>query len=73
MEFRHRSVRLVFKLVLGATQTNMIVDYLSLGKPNVGSRQSFAPLVEAIADARLYPRISNSVYESKRYKPLPSC
>ncbi len=54
MEFRHRSVWLVFKLVLGATQTAMIVDYLSLGKPDVCSRQSFAPLMEAIADARLY-------------------
>ena len=56
MEFRHRSVWLVFKLVLGTTQTNVIVDYLSLGKPNLGSRQSFAPLMAAIADARLYPQ-----------------
>jgi hypothetical protein len=54
MEFRHRSVWLVFKLVLGAQQTNVMVDYLSLSKPTVGTRQCFAPLMEAIADARLH-------------------
>jgi hypothetical protein len=54
MEFRHRSVWLVFKLVLGAAQTDIVVDYLSLGEPSVDSRKSFAPLMEAIADARLY-------------------
>ncbi len=53
MEFRHRSVWLVFKLVLGATQTKVIVDYLSPGASAVGSRQCLALLWEAIADARL--------------------
>jgi hypothetical protein len=53
MEFRHRSVWLVFKLVLGATQTNVIVNYLSAGTSAVGSCQSLALLLEAIADARL--------------------
>jgi hypothetical protein len=53
MEFRHRSVWLVFKLVLGARQTNVMVDYLSLGRPTVGSGRSYIPLMEAIADARL--------------------
>jgi hypothetical protein len=53
MEFRHRSVWLVFKLVLGAQQTYVMVDYLSLGRPTVGSGRSYIPLMEAIADARL--------------------
>ncbi len=56
MEFRHGSVWLVFKLVLGAPQTSVIVDYLSLGTVAGCSLQDFAPLFEAIADARLpYP------------------
>jgi len=53
MEFRHRSVWLVFKLVLGAPQTSVIIDYLSLGTLAGCSPQDFAPLFEAIADARL--------------------
>lgn len=53
MEFRHLSVWLVFKLVLIATQTKVIVNSLSPGAPTVGSPQSLALLSEAIADARL--------------------
>ena len=53
MEFRHRAVWLVFKLVLGTSQTKVIVDHLSVGTTTGWSRQSVAPLLEAIADARL--------------------
>jgi hypothetical protein len=53
MEFRHRSVWLVFKLNLRALQTNVTVEYLSLGKTSGDPRQDMAALVETIADARL--------------------
>jgi hypothetical protein len=53
MEFRHRSVWLVFKLILRALQTNVTVEYLSLGKTSGGPRQDVAALIETIADARL--------------------
>jgi hypothetical protein len=56
MEFRHRAVWLVFKLVLGMSQTEVIVDYLSVGTTTVWSRQSVAQLLEAIADAQLDSR-----------------
>jgi hypothetical protein len=55
MEFRHRSVWLVFKLILRALQTNVVVEYLSLGKTSGDSRQDMAALLETIADARLSP------------------
>jgi hypothetical protein len=53
MEFRHRSVWLVFKLSLCALQTNVTVKYLSLGKTSGDPRQDMASLIETIADARL--------------------
>jgi hypothetical protein len=53
MEFRHRAVWLVFKLVLGTSQTEVIVDYLSVGTTIVWSRQSVAQLLEADWDVRL--------------------
>ena len=53
MEFRHRSVWLVFKLILRALQTNVTVKYLSLGKTSDDPRQDIATLIETIADARL--------------------
>ena len=53
MEFRHRSVWLVFKLILGALETNVTVEYLSLGKTSGDPRQDLAALIETIADARL--------------------
>ncbi|MGH6835294.1 MAG: hypothetical protein ACREC9_07040 [Methylocella sp.] len=53
MEFRHRSVWLVFKLILRALQTNVTVEYLSLGKTSSDPSQDMAALIEAIADARL--------------------
>jgi hypothetical protein len=55
MEFRHRSVWLVFKLILRASQTNVTVEHLSLGKTSGDPRQDMAALIEAIADARLSP------------------
>jgi hypothetical protein len=55
MEFRHRSVWLVFKLILRALQTNVMVEYLSLGKTSGDSRHDIAGLLETIADARLSP------------------
>jgi hypothetical protein len=55
MEFRHRSVWLVFKLILRALQTNVTVEYLSLGKTSGDPRQDMAALIETIADARLSP------------------
>lgn len=55
MEFRHRSVWLVFKLILRAQQTNVIIEYLSLGKTSGDSRQDMAALIETITDARLSP------------------
>src|ERR1700704_3709400 len=53
MEFRHRSVWLVFKLVLRALQTNVTVEHLSLGKTSGDLRRDMAALIAAIADARL--------------------
>ena len=53
MEFRHRSVWLVFKLILRALQTNVTVEHLSLGKTSGDPRQDMAALIAAIADARL--------------------
>ncbi len=53
MEFRHRSVWLVFKLILRAVQTNVTVEHLSLGKTSGGPRQDMAALIETIANARL--------------------
>ncbi|MGH9676964.1 MAG: hypothetical protein ACRD36_07665 [Candidatus Acidiferrum sp.] len=53
MEFRHRAVRLVFKLILRALQTNVTVEYLSLGKASGDPRQDMAVLIQAIAGARL--------------------
>jgi hypothetical protein len=53
MEFRHRSVWLVFKLSLRALQTNVTVEHLSLGKTSGDPRQDMAALIAAIADARL--------------------
>jgi hypothetical protein len=53
MEFRHRSVWLVFKLILRAQQTNVMVEYLSLGKTSGDPRQDMAALLETIADAQL--------------------
>ena len=53
MEFRHRSVWLVFKLILRALQTNVTVEHLSLGKTSGDPRQDLAALIAAIADARL--------------------
>jgi hypothetical protein len=48
-------VWLVFKLILRALQTNVMVEYLSLGKTSGDSRQDMAALLETIADARLSP------------------
>lgn len=53
MEFRHRSVWLVFKLILRAAQTNVTIEYLSLGKASGGPRQDMAELIATIADARM--------------------
>jgi hypothetical protein len=53
MEFRHRSVWLVFKLILRALQTNVTVEHLSLGRTSGDPRQDMAALIAAIADARL--------------------
>lgn len=53
MEFRHRSVWLVFKLSLRAQQTNVTVEHLSLGKTSGDPSQDMAALIETIADARL--------------------
>ena len=53
MEFRHRSVWLVFKLILRALQTNVTVEFLSVGKTSCDPREDMAALIAAIADARL--------------------
>ncbi|MGA7384140.1 MAG: hypothetical protein WBW81_05455 [Methylocella sp.] len=53
MEFRHRSVWLVFKLILRALQTNVTVEYLSVGATSGDPRQDMAALIETIVDARL--------------------
>ena len=53
MEFRRRSVWLVFQLVLRALQTNVTVEHLALGKTSGDPRQDLAALIAAIADARL--------------------
>jgi hypothetical protein len=53
MEFRHRSVWLVFKLILRALQTNVTVEHVSLGKTSGDPSQDMAALIAAIADARL--------------------
>ncbi len=53
MEFRHRSVWLVFKLILRALQTNVTVEHISLGETSGDPRQDMATLIETIADARL--------------------
>jgi hypothetical protein len=55
MEFRHRSVWLVFKLILRSLQTNVTVEHLSMGKTSGDRRQGMAELIETIADARLSP------------------
>lgn len=53
MEFRHRSVWLVFRLFLRAFQSNVSIEYLSLGKSSGNAEQDMASLLAAIADARL--------------------
>jgi len=55
MDFRHRSVWLVFKLILRSQKTDVRVDYFSSGKPAVNSGDDTRLLLEAIADARLCP------------------
>src|SRR3984893_13488933 len=53
MEFQHRSVWLVFKLILRVLQTNVTVEHLSLGKTAGNPTQDMAAMIETIADARL--------------------
>jgi hypothetical protein len=53
MEFRHRSVWLVFKLILSAAQTDVTVEHLSVDKTPGGLTEDMIVLMEAIADARL--------------------
>src|ERR1700732_1094467 len=53
MEFRHRSMWLVFKLILRALQTNVTVEHLSLGKTSGDPRQDMAGVVANIAGRRL--------------------
>ena len=59
MEFHHRSVWLIFKLILRALQTEVKVEHISL--PDSASKQGgeLALLTEAIADA-LYGSESQS-------------
>jgi hypothetical protein len=52
MEFRHRWVRVVFKLTLGAFQTDVTIEHFSVGRSSGGPDQDTARLIEAIADAR---------------------
>jgi len=51
MEFRHRSIWLVFKLILSTRQTNVTIDYLSLGQPSASQREDLALLMETLEDA----------------------
>jgi len=53
MEFRHRSVWLVFKLMLAAKQNIVTVDHLSLGRTGLSPEQRNVQLMEALAAARL--------------------
>jgi hypothetical protein len=53
MELRHRSVWLVFKLILRALQTEVIVEHVTLRKPAGSSSQDLELLLETINDARL--------------------
>jgi len=52
MEFRHRSVRAVFKLMLSSFQTGVTIEHFSVARSSGGPDQDTARLIEAIADAR---------------------
>jgi hypothetical protein len=54
MEFRHRSVWLVFKLILRALQTEVAIEHITLAKTG-GPKPEVELLIETIADARRGP------------------
>jgi hypothetical protein len=62
MEFRHRSVWIVFKVILRALQTDVIVQHVSLAKSAAGPKDNLKLLTETIADARLDP-LSNQIIQ----------
>lgn len=53
MEFRYHSVWLVFRLILRALQSNVSIEYLSLGRSSSCAEQDMTRLVSALTDARL--------------------
>jgi hypothetical protein len=59
MEFHHRSVWLIFKLILRALQTEVKVEHISLPDSALKQGGELALLTEAIADA-LYGSESQS-------------
>jgi hypothetical protein len=53
MEFRHRSVVVVFKLILRAFRTSVTIEHFSVGNAAGGPEGETRRLIEAMADARL--------------------
>ena len=55
IEFRHRSVWLVFKLILRDKQLEVTIKHVSLACSAAGGRRHLELILEAIADARCNP------------------
>jgi hypothetical protein len=52
MEFRHRAVRVIFKLTLSAQEAHVAIEHCSTGASTSGKDRETARLIEALADAR---------------------
>lgn len=52
MEFRHRSIWVVFKLIIGGSETRGVIEHASFGAAAANAQQETQRLLEAIAEAR---------------------
>jgi hypothetical protein len=52
-DFRHQTVRIVFKLALRPHENSASLEYFSTGEPTGGEEADTRRVIEALADARL--------------------
>ncbi|MGO9673063.1 MAG: hypothetical protein ACLPSF_02655 [Methylocella sp.] len=53
MEFRHRTIRIVFKLALWGHQSSVSIEYFSASEPAGDEEADTRRMIEALAEARL--------------------
>jgi hypothetical protein len=53
MDFRHQTVRIVFKLALRPHEDSVSLEYFSTGEPTGDEEADTRRMIEALADARL--------------------